>query len=157
LAAITAKRRNRQWDSRLGMRQNASGTIILLALCAAMLSQAATTGNPHTQGYPPLAVAYITIQNDKLSELRNTLKKFAQAERLEFAEGSFEKKGSAVQTFYLKEHDDAPVFAISNFMEANRYRAIAYAGADESQWQPRWLKLLSVLREKLGAGSISDD
>jgi hypothetical protein len=75
---------------------------------------------------------------------------------LEFAEGGFEKQGSAVQTFYLKQDDDAPVYMISNFMEPNRYRVIAYAGSDESAWQARWIKLLSILRKELGGGSVSD-
>jgi hypothetical protein len=80
---------------------------------------------------------------------------FAQAEGLEFAEGGFEKQGSAVQTFYLKQ-DDAPVYMISNFMERNRYRIIVYSGNAESGWQARWLRLFSILRKKLGASSVSD-
>jgi hypothetical protein len=138
------------------MGKHARTAMTWLALYVAMLSQAATPGNSHTQGYAPLAVAYITIQSQQLTQLRDTLKRFAQAERLEFAEGGFEKQGWAVQTFYLKQDDDAPVYMISNFMEPNRYRAIAYAGNDESAWQARWLKLLSMLRKDLGTGSISD-
>jgi hypothetical protein len=138
------------------MDRHASGAIVWLALCGAILSYAATPESPHTQGYPPLAVAYITIHSEQLTHLRDSLKKFAQAERLEFAEGGFEKQGSAVQTFYLKQSDDAPVHMISNFMEPNRYRVIAYAGNDESAWQARWIKLLSILRKELGAGSVSD-
>jgi hypothetical protein len=126
-----------------------------LALCGAILSQAATPENPHTQGYPPLAVSYITIYSAQLTDLRDTLRMFAQAEGLEFAEGGFEKQGSAVQTFYLKQ-DDAPVYMISNFMERNRYRIIVYSGNAECGWQARWLRLFSILRKKLGASSVSD-
>jgi hypothetical protein len=146
--------------SRLAARfevvKRAGKAITLLALCGGMLSQAAAQGDPHTKGYPPLAVAYITMSSGQLTALRDTLKEFAKVERLEFTEGGFEKQGSAVQTFYLKQDDDAPVYMISNFMKPNRYQVIAYAGDDESAWQARWLKLLSMLRKQLGAGSVSD-
>ena len=81
------------------MDKRAIRAIAWLAICGVILSQAAALGNPHTQGYPPLAVAYITIHSGQLTELRDTLKKFAQTERLEFAESGFDKEGSAVQTY----------------------------------------------------------
>ena len=147
---------NKHFGGCKNMDKRAIRAIAWLAICGVILSQAAALGNPHTQGYPPLAVAYITIHSGQLTELRDTLKKFAQTERLEFAESGFDKEGSAVQTFYLKQDDDAPVYMISNFMEPNRYRIIAYAGNDESAWQARWIKLVSILRKELGAGSVSD-
>jgi len=123
--------------------------IILVALRAFPMDS-----HQDRQGFPPRALASVSLASKDIALLRSTLKDFAQAEKLEFLEGSFGKHGELVEQFYLKERG-APVFYADNFREPLTFRVTAYSNEEESKWEPRWQRLLSTLRTALGTQAVA--
>jgi hypothetical protein len=113
----------------------------------------AQEGRQERPGFPPRAVASVRLASKDIPLFKGTLAEFAQAEKLEFLEGRFEKQGEVVEQFYLKQRGE-PVFYADNFREPLTFRVTAYSNEEESQWEPRWQRLLSALKVALGTRAV---
>jgi hypothetical protein len=76
----------------------------LLVLClwtfVAARPQAAGAADPQTQGYPPLAAAYVTASAAQSNVLEDALKTFAQSEHLRLVEGGLNKQGPGTSVIF---------------------------------------------------------
>jgi hypothetical protein len=126
----------------------------LAALCfMATVGSATAADQPH-EGHSPLATASILVDRNDISVMQGALKRFAELERLEYLEDQFMRKAHVVHQFYLKERD-MPVFYIDNFRDSDRFRVTAYAGDNSEAWEPRWARLLSLLKSELGPHAVT--
>ena len=96
----------------------------------------------------------ILVDRNDISVMQGALKRFAELERLEYLEDQFMRKAHVVHQFYLKERD-MPVFYIDNFRDSDRFRVTAYAGDNSEAWEPRWARLLSLLKSELGPHAVT--